>query len=179
MASALIKPLCGAALLFVLTTGCTRGISSSYGDAPNLERWMADIRARPPSPLEPLPVLKQFESFEYAAQDLRDPFSDAWDEPETPGALRPDPNRRKEALESFPLDSLKMVGTIGKGAGMIGLVTSSDQVTHRIHPGNYMGQNDGRVIGIDEHQIELVELISDGQGGWVERTIALSLATNE
>jgi len=175
MKPSLSKIVWAVILVLLFTSGCSRGITSSYGDAPNLERWMADIRARPPSPLEPLPVLKQFESFEYAAQDLRDPFSDAWDEPDTPGALRPDPNRRKEALEFFPLDSLKMVGTIGKGASMIGLVTSSDQVTHRINPGNYMGQNDGRVIGIDEHQIELVELISDGQGGWMERTIALSL----
>jgi len=178
MSGSLIKLLC-AALLLVLSAGCSRGIGSSYGDAPNLVNWTSDIRNRPPPPLDPLPVLKQFESFEYAAQDLRDPFSDAWDEPDTPGALRPDPNRRKEALEFFPLDSLRMVGTIGKGASTIGLVTSSDAVTHRVNPGNYMGQNDGRVIGIDEHQIELVELISDGQGGWMERTIALSLATSE
>jgi len=160
--------------LILLMTGCSRGITSSYGDAPNLERWMADIRARPPAPLEPLPVLQQFESFEYAAQDLRDPFSDAWEEPDTPGALRPDPNRRKEPLESFPLDALKMVGTIGSD----GLVTSTDGITHRINVGNYMGQNDGRIIGIDEGQIELVELISNGQGGWMERTTALTIEAN-
>ena len=84
---------CVVALLLV-ATGCTRGITSTPGDAPNLEKWMADVRARPAEPLEPLPVMQQFETFEYSAQGLRDPFSDAWVNPDGGSALRPDPNRR-------------------------------------------------------------------------------------
>jgi Tfp pilus assembly protein PilP len=70
------RVLLGAALLLALA-GCTRGISSTPGDAPNLEKWVAEVKARPAPPLEPLPVMQQFETFEYAAYSLRDPFSTA------------------------------------------------------------------------------------------------------
>jgi len=154
--------------------GCARSISSSPGDAPNLEKWIADVRAQPAPALEPLPVMQQFETFEYAAQTLRDPFSNAWSNADT-GGTRPDPNRRKETLEQYPLDSLDMVGTIGGGAGLIGLVMAPDKVTHRIRPGAYMGQSDGRITGVSEDRIELIELVPDGAGGWLERPAAIAL----
>lgn len=69
--------VCGL-LMLVLLAGCARSISSTPGDAPNLEKWVADVRARPAPPLEPLPVMQQFETFEYSAQGMRDPFTDAW-----------------------------------------------------------------------------------------------------
>ena len=160
------------------TVGCTRGITSSYssdsGDAPNLERWVTDVRARPAPPLDPLPVMQQFETFEYAAQNLRDPFSDAWSNADT-GGLRPDPNRRKETLEQYPLDSLDMVGTLGKGNGLVALVMAPDKVTYRIRPGAYMGQSDGRVTSVHEDHIELIELVPDGAGGWLERPASIAL----
>ncbi len=165
---------CVVALLLV-ATGCTRGITSTPGDAPNLEKWMADVRARPADPLEPLPVTQQFETFEYSAQGLRDPFSDAWVNPDGGSALRPDPNRRKEPLEAFPLDSLDMVGTIGNGAGMVALVMGPDKVTYRVRPGVYLGQSDGRVTTVREDGIELIELVPDGAGGWLERPASLAL----
>ncbi len=169
-----VRVLCIASLLLV-GVGCTRGITSTPGDAPNLEKWTADVRARPAEPLEPLPVMQQFETFEYSAQGLRDPFSDAWVNPEGGNALRPDPNRRKEPLEAFPLDSLDMVGTIGRGPGMIALVMGPDKVTYRVRPGIYMGQSDGRVTGVREDGIELIELVPDGAGGWLERPASLAL----
>lgn len=162
------------ACLVLLLAGCARGTTSTPGDAPNLEKWIADIRARPAPPLEPLPVMQQFETFEYAAQGLRDPFSDAWNNSDSPG-LRPDPNRRKETLEQYPLDSLDMVGTIGRGAGLIALVMAPDKVTYRVRPGAYMGQSDGRVTAVREDGIELVELVPDGAGGWLERPASLAL----
>ena len=114
------------------------------GDAPNLEKWTADVRARPAPPLDPLPVMQQFETFEYTAQTMRDPFSDAWSNADS-GGLRPDPNRRKETLEQYPLDSLDMVGTIGGGGNLIALVMAPDKVTYRVRPGAYLGQSDGPV----------------------------------
>ena len=107
----------GAIGLVLLLGACGRSITSTPGDAPNLKKWVADVRARPAPPLPPLPVMQQFETFEYAAQDIRDPFSDAWSNPDGGAGLRPDPNRRKEPLEQYPLDSLDMVGTIGQGGG--------------------------------------------------------------
>jgi Tfp pilus assembly protein PilP len=165
----------GALMLMLALGACGRGITSTPGDAPNLRKWVADVRARPAPPLDPLPVMQQFETFEYAAQDLRDPFSDAWSNPEGGGGLRPDPNRPKEPLEQFPLDSLDMVGTIGQGSGLLALVMAPDKVTHRIRPGAYLGQNDGRVVGVYEDRIELVELVPDGAGGWLERPASIAL----
>ena len=158
----------------VMAGGCARGITSTPGDAPNLESWIADVKARPAPPLDPLPVMQQFETFEYAAQTLRDPFSDAWNNAEG-GGLRPDPDRRKETLEQYPLDSLDMVGTIGTGGGLVALVMAPDRVTHRIRPGAYLGQSDGRVTSVREDKIELVELVPDGAGGWLERPASIAL----
>ncbi|WDS38100.1 pilus assembly protein PilP [Pseudoxanthomonas sp.] len=159
----------------VLTVaGCTRGITSTPGDAPNLQDWVANVRARPAPPLEPLPVMQQFETFEYAAQGLRDPFSTAWGTSDSSG-LRPDPNRRKETLEQYPLDSLKMVGTIGSGSGLVGLVMAPDKVTYRVSAGAYMGQSDGRITDVQENRVDLVELVPDGAGGWLERPAAVTL----
>lgn len=159
----------------VLLGGCARGITSTPGAAPNLEKWTADVRARPAEPLEALPVMQQFETFEYSAQGLRDPFSDAWVSDDGNSQLRPDPNRRKEPLEAFPLDSLDMVGTIGSGGAAIALVMGPDKVTYRVRPGVYMGQSDGRVTGVREDGIELIELVPDGAGGWLERPASLAL----
>ena len=165
---------CVVALLLV-ATGCTRGITSTPGDAPNLEKWMADVRARPAEPLEPLPVMQQFETFEYSAQSLRDPFSTAFAAGSSASGPRPEANRRKQVLEQFPLDSLDMVGTLGKGGSLVALVMVPDKVTYRVRPGDYMGQADGRVTGVFEDRIELVELVPDGAGGWLERPATVSL----
>lgn len=163
-------------------TGCTRSLNSTYsgdnGDGPPLERWVADVRARPAPPLEPLPVLQQFETFEYAAQGLRDPFSDHWVDGGESGGLRPDPDRRKEVLEQYPLDSLEMVGTLHSGANLVALVLAPDKVTYRVKPGAYLGQSDGRVTSVHEDRIELVELVPDGTGGWLERPASIALDLN-
>ena len=158
-----------------LLSGCGRSISSTPGDAPNLNSWIEEVRARPAPPLDPLPVMQQFESFEYSAQNLRDPFSDRWISESGNGGLRPDPNRRKEPMEAFPLDGLNMVGSIGSGAGLVALVLGPDKVTYRVRAGMYMGQSDGRVTSVHEDRIELVELVPDGAGGWLERPAALAL----
>lgn len=156
-------------------TGCGRDITSKPGDAPNLETWLADVKARPAPPLEPLPVMQQFETFEYAAQSLRDPFSSAFTDSSGGTGPRPDSARRKQILEQFPLDSLDMVGTLGTGGGLVGLVLAPDKVTYRVRPGAYVGQSDGRITAIYEDRIELVELVPDGAGGWLERPATIAL----
>lgn len=163
--------LCAGAIALA---GCARGVTSKPGDAPNLQQWVAEVRARPAPPLEPLPVMQQFETFEYAAQALRDPFSRTFTDDGGSGP-RPDAARRKQPLEAFPLDSLDMVGTLGKGAGLVALVMAPDKVTYRIRPGVYLGQSDGRVTAIYEDRIELVELVPDGAGGWLERPATVAL----
>jgi len=165
-----------AAIVLVLgLSACSRGITSTPGEAPNLEKWIAEVKARPAPPLDPLPVMQQFETFEYNAYALRDPFSTAFTDDGGGNGPRPDAGRRKQTLEQFPLDSLDMVGTLGKGNGVIALVMAPDKVTYRVTPGNYLGQSDGRVTGVFEDRIELVELVPDGAGGWLERPATVAL----
>ena len=143
----------------------------------DLEERVAEIKAKKGAPLEPLPVMRTFETFEYNAQSMRDPFSPSVDQ-EVAGAgdgPRPDMNRPREPLESYPLDALDMVGTLGLTADVTALVKDTDGVIHRVRPDNYMGQNYGRVTGIFEDRIELVELIPNGVGGWIERPAAIAL----
>ena len=160
----------GIAVLAAALAAC----GSGRGD---LEKWVAEVKAKPAPPLDPLPVMQQFETFEYAAQNLRDPFSDAFSGAEGSGP-RPDPGRRKQTLEQFPLDSLDMVGTLGRGAGVVALVLAPDKVTYRVRPGVYLGQSDGRVTAVYEDRIELVELVPDGAGGWLERPATIALEDN-
>ena len=79
-------------------------------------------------------------------------------------------------MEQFPLDTLRMVGTMQLGETNFGLVQTSDGLIHRVVPGNYMGQNDGRIVAVNESDIELIEIISDGIGGYLEREAAVGLA---
>lgn len=160
--------------LIALAAVSAAALAGCAPDTQQLETWVAEVRARPAPPLDPLPPLRTFPAYEYSAQGLRDPFAAPQNSREATGP-RPDPNRRKEALEAFPLDAMQMVGTIGEGSGMVALVLAPDKVTHRIRIGNYLGQSDGRVVRIGPERIDMVELVSDGSGGWVERQATLAL----
>ncbi len=167
----------GARLLFAVAASVLLGAcSAGMGD---LEAYVADVKSRPGPPLEPLPVMQQFETFEYRAYSLRDPFSIQSEEQVAQGGSgsgpRPDPNRRRELLEAYPLDGLHMVGTLGEGKDMVALVVDPTATIHRVVPGNYMGQNEGRVLSISEGQIDLVELISDGAGEFIPRQATVAL----
>lgn len=158
-----------------LVASVLAGCSSSTRE---VEAWVAEVKARPAPPLDPLPVMKQFETFEYSPQGLRDPFAAPAPDSDTGNGKGPDPNRRKEVLEAFPLDSLNMVGTIGSGSNLIGLVMAPDKVTYRVRVGNYMGQNDGKITAVTEDRIDLTELVPDGAGGWLERPAKIALEDN-
>ena len=154
-----------------LLAGCTRGMS-------DLHDWVAQEQAKKGAPIPPLPVIKTFETFQYADQDQRDPFSPSTTELQPNGASsgpRPDQDRPKQPLEKFALDSLKMVGTVGTGAGMEVLIKDPGGVIHRVHKNEYMGQNYGRITAIGDDHIDLVELVSNGNGGWMERSASIAL----
>jgi len=162
----LLQPLivgCALALL----AGCTRG------DA-ELREWVAREKAQPGAPIAPLPVLKTFETFEYSDQSMRDPFSPSLDE--LPVGSGPQPDKHpKEPLEAYALDSLRMVGSMGAGSALEGLIKDTEGTIHRVHGGNYLGQNNGKIVGITETHIDLVELIPNGTGGWMERHATIAL----
>lgn len=165
------------AVISIAMIGCAK----SKGE---LEQYIAQVKARPAGPVEPLPIMKTFETFIYAAHGLREPFAPiATDDGDSSAAAttagvgpRPIRDRRKEELERFPLDSLDMVGTLGAADGnTYGLVKDPEGVVHRVLANNYLGQNDGRITGIFEDRIELVQLISDGSGSWEEQPISIAL----
>jgi type IV pilus assembly protein PilP len=154
--------LAGIALVLTTLAGCAPGN--------DLRQWVAQEKAKKGAPLDPLPVIKTFETFEYKDQELRDPFNVSADEQDQTANAgpHPDQDRAREPLEAFPLDGLKMSGTLGMAKGMEGLV-------HRVHNGNYLGQNYGRITSISEDHIELVELVPNGSGGWMERQATIAL----
>jgi len=161
--------------LLALISGCTGGDS-------DLREWVTAEKAKKGAPIPPLPVLKTFETFEYKYRDddpnVRNPFGPSVEERAQAVAANsgPQPDQHpKEPLESYPLDSLKMVGTIGSGNGMEGLIKDPEGVIHRVHGRNYLGQNNGKITAIAEDHIELVELISNGTGGWMERQASIAL----
>ena len=155
------------AIAMVMVTGCTKGDR-------DLRQWVAQQKAKKGAPLPPLPVLKTFETFVYKDQDKRDPFGPSLEEQQRAQGPRPD-NHPKEPLESYPLDSLKMVGTIGTGKKIQGLIKDPDGVIHLVHVDNYLGQNYGKIDSISESEIDLVELIPNGSGGWMKRQAKIAL----
>ena len=164
-------------LVLVLTV---LGLAACGGDMDDLDSYINEVKARPGGRIDPLPEITPYEIFNYVAdiEGHRSPFV-----PDTPqaagpasGGTRPDPNRPSEFLESFPLDTLRMVGTLDINETVYGLVQTSDGLIHRVIPGNYMGQNDGRITGITDSEINLVEIISDGIGGYIERDAAIGLS---
>jgi type IV pilus assembly protein PilP len=154
-------------------------VAGCGGGTAELKRELAEKKKRPGGRIEPLPEIKPYESFVYDPQNLRSPFQPS--EPiVAPGAggLRPDARRNREFLEGFSLDTLRMVGTLRQGGRTFGLVQTKDGLIHRVLPGNYVGQNDGKITGITDSKINVVEIVPDGLGGYMERPAALALASN-
>jgi len=161
--------LCAAlACAYAVLTAC-----SSADD--ELQRFVEDTKKEPGGRVEPLPEIKPYESFAYAAADMRSPFL-----PSSPGSgagagLRPDQKRNREFLEQYSLDTLKMVGTLKLGGQMFGLVETKDGLVHRVTTGNHMGQAEGKITEITPSKISLVEIVPDSLGGYMERPAALGL----
>lgn len=164
----------GALLAATLT-----GVAACGGGTSDLKRELAEKKKRPGGRIDPLPEIKPYESFTYDPTGLRSPF-----EPSVPvvapgvGGVRPDARRTREFLEGFSLDTLRMVGTLRQQGRVYGLVRTKDGLIHRVLPGNYVGQNDGRVTAVADAKINVVEIVPDGLGGYMERPAALALSTN-
>ena len=153
-------------------------LSGCGGDHDDLDQYINEVKARPGGRIDPLPEITPYEVFTYIAdaEGLRSPFLPDTPQSIGPGnGMRPDPDRPREFLEAFPLDTLRMVGTLNLGDNEYGLVQTSDGLIHRVIPGNYVGQNDGRIVDISDSEIQIVEIISDGIGGYIERDAAIGL----
>jgi len=165
-------------ILIVLVSFLMLGACANT-DMSDLQKFVDDVKALPPGGVSPVPEPTEVETYLYVAGDRRDPFvaeEGEISETETvvDSGISPDFNRRKEELEGFSLDSLRMVGTLEQDDASWGLVQTSDGTIHRVATDNYMGRNHGRIIEIKEDQIKMIELVQVGSG-YQEQEAALSL----
>ena len=162
----LLIPIAAAALL----GGCS-------SEMDELKQFVRNSDKDLPRRIDPLPAVKPFEPFTYEGFDLPDPFKPrklSAPKEGTGGGLAPDLNRRKEPLEAFPLEQLKMVGTLSQGNDIYALVRA-DKTLYRVKKGNYMGQNFGLITDVTDSEIKLKEIVQDSAGDWAERASVLPL----
>ncbi|WP_020559975.1 pilus assembly protein PilP [Thiofilum flexile] len=168
----------GAIILLALLalTGC----SNDLGD---LESYVEKVKMREPAPIEPIPTIKPYVRFIYPNHES-DPFSMAnvareVVEPTATVAavssVKIDENRTPEFLESYPLDALKMVGTVRQNNELWALVQIPGGTIHRVHRGNYLGLNRGKILSIEEARINLLEIVDNGSGGFKEQENSIAL----
>jgi len=166
------KSLLVTGMLCVTLSGC-----SSDG-LEDLRDFVKNAYAERKPKVEPLPEIKMQETFIYNSTNLPDPFASFNLKPQTQKSAsgpRPDPIRRKEPLEDYPLDSLKMVGTLMRGKQAWAVIQAPDGTVHRAQLGDHLGQNSGMVRKITDEKVDLIELIQGATGDWVEREASLAL----
>ena len=167
--------------LFVLMSLILSMAGCSSIDNSDLDQRLAEIKARPAKKIPPLPVFKPYETFQYSDAGEQDPFkvfdgSTVAESVDDKAADTPLKNRNPEALEQYPLDTLKYVGQLATDGKEWAIITSPDLIVHRVKVGNYLGQNYGRITAIQEDKILITETISDDYRGWIDRDAALSLS---
>jgi type IV pilus assembly protein PilP len=163
-------------LITVLLPGCERGIR-------DLEDYVEAVKSREPPGIDPIPEVKPYQSFKYQASNSRNPFDASIFQAKIVQSIRksnttisPDPNRTPEFLETFPLDTLRMVGTLEQRGTLWALVQTPEKTIQRISKGNYVGQNNGKVLDVSDAGIKLEEIIPDGFGGWRKRDGSIALS---
>ncbi|WP_280552811.1 pilus assembly protein PilP [Halomonas sp. 25-S5] len=167
----------GALMALLLALGACRD-----ANLPTLERELEAMRVDPGQvDLEPVPPMPTYTSVDYDFADERSPFQARLPEPEElPGGgadsdLAPDESRPKEPLEAYDLSELELVGTLTVGGQPSALIQAPDGKVHRLHTGNHLGSDFGRIIGITGASVQLVEIVPTGRGGWTERGTRLTL----
>lgn len=167
--------------LAIVITGLLSACNQGLGD---LQQFVQQVITQPPGRISPIPEFQPYQNFEYNSQDLRDPFRlvdfRRPDEiPEEIGQLtsgpRPNIDRLREPLEDFPLDTLRLKGTVTKDGIKWGLIFAPDNTIHRVLEGHFLGQNHGRIISVSDDLIELTEIVPDGLGNYIERSSAVAL----
>jgi type IV pilus assembly protein PilP len=159
-------------LLAAVLSGC--GAGDDFGD---LDAFMNEMRQRAPVDIEPVPALRSYPPFTYSAANLRSPFSrQSMSDGRHHGAgdVRPDPDRVKQYLEGFGIEQFEMVGTLSNATGSFALLRGAGGV-HRLKVGDYLGRNDGRIVAISGSQVDVVEIVPDGEGAWLQRPRTIPL----
>jgi len=157
-------------------------LTACGGSQDDLGRYIAEVKARPSTPIPPIPAVRTYTPYEYEGLIGRDPFrqstsegSDEVGSTSSGSGPRPDFQRPREYLERFELDTLMMVGTFAKEPSEWALIRDPDGTIHRVAVGNYMGKNHGKVSKISPDEVDLSEFIADGSGGWLVRDASMAL----
>ena len=166
-------------LFSLLLVGC----GQSPADTKDLAKFMQSTLASSKGKIAPIPAFKNYELFSYDASPLRSPFSlpdaianEKKENININSGVEPDPDRVKEYLEQFELSSLRMVGNLQKpGGDLWALISDPKGNVVRIKRGEYMGKNHGRVDEIQDGLINIVEIVPNGLGGWLERPKAIAI----
>jgi type IV pilus assembly protein PilP len=172
-----MKRLTSNIVLTTIVLGLTACGGEQHADLRDFVKKSDDL---PRGRIPPLPEVQPYEPFAYNAYDLTDPFKPRQIQAPKAAAVAggikpPDPNRRKEPLEAYPLENLKMVGTLQQKKDIYALVRTPDNRLFRVRPGNFVGQNFGRITEISESGIKLKELVQDSGGEWKEEDRSLLL----
>lgn len=159
-------------------SGCSLG-----GSNDDLRAYIEEVKSRPEGAIEPLPPLRTYDAYIYNVTAMRSPFDQPVEVREVvrqgDPKVQPDFNREKEYLESFSLDALKMVGTLEKDGVFWVLIKDGLGGINRVTVGNYLGKDHGKIVAASATQLDLVEIVSDGLGGWLKRPRTLKLSEKE
>ena len=166
----------------LLVTCSAMFMTACSNEMEDLNHYIADVKNRPAEPIPPIPPVKTYSPYTYEGLTGRDPFRASTSEGSDDTAATsnrsgpmPDSNRAREYLENFELDTLAMVGTFNMDDSHWGLIRDPDGVIHRVAVNNYIGKNHGKVSYIEEMQLGLSELITDGLGGWLVRDASIAI----
>lgn len=167
-----------SAALIVLLSGC------GSSDQDELQQWMTTQRNQTKPQVQPIPEPKKFTPQAYTQEAATDPYSnqkltqalkrDSSQVSANAALVAPELARRKEPLESFPLDAMSMVGSLVKQGQPVALV-KVDNLLYQVRPGNYLGQNYGKITKVSENEVTLREIVQDAGGEWIERAATLQL----
>jgi type IV pilus assembly protein PilP len=168
----------GALAAIVALSGC------GQSGQDELQDWMNEQRAQTKPKVQPIPEPKKFAPQAYTQEGVIDPFSnqkltqalkrESAQSTSNAALVAPELARRKEPLESYPLDAMTMVGSLLKDQGPVALVRV-DNLLYQVRPGNYLGQNYGKIVKVTESEVTLREIVQDAAGEWIERTATLQL----
>ena len=155
-------------------------VVSCAGEPDDLSAYLDEVKARPGVPPGALPQISLPGEFRYDAGGKPSPFAPIAPGPQdarrSSAEPAPDLAREPEFLEHYSLDALRMVGSLRLESGLYGLMQTPDGLIHRLAAGDYLGRNHGRAVRISEQEVQLVELVADGNGGYLQRPAAISLA---
>ena len=173
-----------AKLLTVAFSSAVLLSACGSSDQEEMQAWMSEQRAQTKPSVQPIPEPKKFTPQAYTQEAATDPFSnlkltqalkrESAQSTSNAALVAPELSRRKEPLESFPLDSMKMVGSLMKEGLPVALVRV-DNLLYQVRLGNYLGQNYGKILKVGETEVVLREIVQDAAGEWIERAATLQL----